>query len=990
MKCFRTLLLLAVVAVGAPAGAQSTAKRPLTQADYDIWRSIQGASLSNDGQWALYTIQPLVGEGELVVRSTRTGAEFRHTRGYTGRPPTGTGAGEGGGPGEEGGGMGGGAPIAQFSADSRFVVFTVQPSKEEVEAARKAGRTAQQPRNSMAIMNLADGKVTIVPKVRSFTLAPESGRYVSYMVFPDSTPAARGAARDSARPEAPSVAAAAPGGRARPVSADSTGQRARRRTYGAPMVLRELASGSETRVEDVLATDFNRQGTWLAWTVASRTGENDGVYLRSLTAGTVTPVMTGLGDYRQVAFDRAGDQLVFVSNRDEFAAKNPRHTLYHATTKAAKAVALVTSDAVGSNNNVADRGQLTFTRDGGAIQFALAPPALDSIPADSLADKAVYDLWHWKEPQLQTQQRLSAGRDRNRTYTAVYHLATKKFVQLTNDSIPSVSLSDNGRIGLSSTGVPYAVEAMWGEGGSDVYLVDALAGTRKRIRTRARGGASLSPTAKYVTWFEDGKWNAYTIATGRTVDLTGSMNVRFDQETYDTPNTPPAWGIAGWTPNDASVLVYDRYDIWELDPAGARAPRVVTDSVGRRSRMVFRVVDLDEENRWIDPAKPLLLRAVDDSTKASGFWQDRVTGGGQPTKIVMANKALGTPQKAKNAEQYLLTQSTFQEFPDLWTGKSLDGLAKISDANPQQKNHRWGTAEIVRWLNADGVPVRGLLYKPEDFDPSRKYPMVVYFYEQHTPALYQYTAPSGRNIINAPVYVSKGYLVFMPDIHYTEGYPGPSALKTIVPGVQALIARGFVKEDGVGIQGQSWGGYQTAYIITQSNLFKAAMAGAPVANMTSAYGGIRWESGNSRSGQYEHGQSRIGGSPWEYPTRYIENSPLFYADRIRTPLFIMHNDADGAVPWYQGIEMFIAMRRLGKEAYLVNYNGDAHNPRKRANQRDMDIKMQQFFDHHLVGAPMPEWMKSGIPFLQKGRDQIAEPATAARPLTGAPGGSPPR
>ena len=988
MKCFRTLLLLAIVAVGLPAGAQPAAKKPLTQNDYDIWRSIQGATLSNDGQWAMYTIQPLVGDGELVVRSTQTGTEYRHTRGYTGRPPSG--AGESGGPGEEGGPGGGGGSAAPFSADSRFLVFTVQPSKEEVEAARKAGRNAQQPRNSMAIMSLADGKVTLVPKVRSFTLAPETGRYVSYMLFPDSTPAARGAARDSARTEAPNVAAGAPGGRPRPVSADSTGQRGRRRTYGATMVLRELATGTETRVEDVASTDFSEKGTWLAWTISSRTPANDGVYLRSLVTGAVTPVMTGLGNYRQVSFDRSGEQLVFVSDRDEYANRNPRFTLYHATTKAPKAVALVTSDAVGSSYNVADRGQLAFTRDGSALLFSLAPPALDSIPADSLADKAVYDLWHWKEPQLQTQQRLSATRDRNRTYTAVYHLGSRKFVQLTNDSIPSVTLSDNGRIGLSSTGVPYAVEAMWGEGGSDVYLVDAVTGSRKRIRTRARGGAALSPTAKYVTWFEEGKWHSYAVATGKVTEITGGLGVRFDQETYDTPNTPPAWGIAGWTSNDASVLVYDRYDIWELDPAGVRAPRVVTDSAGRRNRMVFRVVDLDREDRWIDPAKPLLLRAVDDSTKASGFWQDRVGGSGQPVKIVMLDRAMGTPTKARNAEQYLVTQSTFREFPDLWTGKRLDQLAKISDANPQQTSYRWGTVEVVSWYDADGHPVRGLLYKPDDFDPSRKYPMVVYFYEQHTNSLHSYITPTGRNVINAPVYVSKGYLVFMPDIHYIEGYPGPSALKTIVPGVQSLIAKGFVKEDGVGIQGQSWGGYQTAYIITQTNLFRAAMAGAPVANMTSAYGGIRWESGNSRTSQYEHGQSRIGGSPWEFPTRYIENSPLFYADRIRTPLFIMHNDADGAVPWYQGIEMFIAMRRLGKEAYLINYNGDAHNPRRRANQRDMDIKMQQFFDHHLVGAPMPDWMKSGIPFLMKGRDQIAEPATAATPVSGSAGGAPPR
>jgi hypothetical protein len=337
MKCLRTIVLLAFVAAGIPAGAQPAAKKPLTQNDYDIWRSIQGATLSNDGRWAMYTVQPLVGEGELIVRSTQGSTEYRHTRGYTGRPAGG--GGEAGGPGEEGGAGGGGSSAAQFSADRRYVVFSVQPSREEVEAARKAGRNAQQPRNSMAIMSLADGKVTLVPRVRSFTLAPETGRYVSYMVFADSTPAARGAARDSARPEVPNVAAGVPGGRPRPGSADSTGQRARRKTYGATMVLRELATGSEVRIDDVVSTDFNDKGTWLAYTVSSRTPASDGVYLRSLTTGTVAPVMTGLGNYRQVAFDRAGEQLVFVSDREEYAAKNPRFTLYYATTKAPKAVA---------------------------------------------------------------------------------------------------------------------------------------------------------------------------------------------------------------------------------------------------------------------------------------------------------------------------------------------------------------------------------------------------------------------------------------------------------------------------------------------------------------------------------------------------------------------------------------------------------------------------------------------------------------------------
>ncbi|HEX8832506.1 MAG TPA: prolyl oligopeptidase family serine peptidase, partial [Longimicrobium sp.] len=166
---------------------------------------------------------------------------------------------------------------------------------------------------------------------------------------------------------------------------------------------------------------------------------------------------------------------------------------------------------------------------------------------------------------------------------------------------------------------------------------------------------------------------------------------------------------------------------------------------------------------------------------------------------------------------------------------------------------------------------------------------------------------------------------------------------------------------------QSWGGYQVAYMITQTPMFAAAFAGAPVANMTSAYGGIRWGSGLARAFQYEHGQSRIGATPWQNRDLYIENSPLFAADRITTPLMIMHNDADGAVPWYQGIEMFVALRRLGKEVYLINYNGDEHNPTKRANQIDLAIRMMQFFDHHLKGRPAPEWMRRGVPFLERGR-----------------------
>jgi dipeptidyl aminopeptidase/acylaminoacyl peptidase len=404
------------------------------------------------------------------------------------------------------------------------------------------------------------------------------------------------------------------------------------------------------------------------------------------------------------------------------------------------------------------------------------------------------------------------------------------------------------------------------------------------------------------------------------------------------------------------------------------APRNLTDGVGRAGRLTFRVVDLDPETRAIDPREPLLLRAFDNGTKAAGFYRDRVGASVAPERLVMAPKSWPVLVKARRAEQLLVTRADYREFPDLWTGTSFDRLTRISDAMPEQARYRWGNVELVTWANADGVPMEGLLYTPEGFDPSKRYPMITYFYEQLSDGLYNYVRPAGRNVVNAPVYTSLGYLVFMPNIHYTPGYPGPSAVKSIVPGVQSLIARGIADPQRLGVTGQSWGGYQTAYLITETNLFAAAVPNATVVNMTSAYGGIRWESGVERAiVNYERGQSRIGGSLWEYPERYLENSPLFKLDRVRTPVLFMANDADGAVPWYQGIEFFVAMRRLGKEAYMINYNGDAHNPRKWANQKDIDRRMQEFFAAKLLGAPEPDWMRRGIPYLERGRDQFPRP-----------------
>ena len=341
---------------------------------------------------------------------------------------------------------------------------------------------------------------------------------------------------------------------------------------------------------------------------------------------------------------------------------------------------------------------------------------------------------------------------------------------------------------------------------------------------------------------------------------------------------------------------------------------------------------------------------------------------GKLTKLLMDNYRFGGTVKAKLANQLLFTRESFREFPDVWISDlSLTAPKKISDANPQMKNYFWGTVELVNWTSLDNIPLTGLLYKPENFDPKKKYPMIVNFYERNSENLHAHNAPfPHRSTINQTVYTSDGYLVFVPDVIYKIGFPGESAHNCILPGVTSLIAKGFVDEKNIGIQGHSWGGYQIAYLVTRTDMFKAAEAGAVVANMISAYGGIRWESGLSRMFQYEKTQTRLGGSLWEKPMLYIENSPIFFADKIKTPLLLLHNDADGAVPWYQGIEMYMAMRRLNKPVWMLNYNGEPHWPLKRENRMDFQIRMKQFFDYYLKGATLPPWMKEGVPAIEKG------------------------
>jgi dipeptidyl aminopeptidase/acylaminoacyl peptidase len=627
---------------------------------------------------------------------------------------------------------------------------------------------------------------------------------------------------------------------------------------------------------------------------------------------------------------------------------------------------------------VSDKGTLAFTRDGLrlVVPAAPAPPAEKDAEEPPPADERVLmDLWHYQDDYVQPMQKVRANRDRNRTYAGIWHFAERKYVQLADPALAAVSVTDDSTRASGTDDRPYRRMVDFDGNYADIYVLDTRTGERrlalKQHRAGFGGATAWSPDGQSAAFFRDRHWHVLDATTLRSRNLTETLPVKFYDEDDDTPDPPGGYGPAMWTKDGRALLLNDRYDVWYV-PADGTAARNLTTGVGRREKVVFRVQRLaspgeeDEDARYADTAKPLVLRASSEVTRASGFYGTDYAGAASPKRLLWGDQAYQVRAQAKNAGVVALTASRFDAFPDVHvTDLAFAAPKKVTDGDAQRRAFAWGTSEIFDFRNVDGVPLRAALYKPEGFDPAKKYPLLVYIYEQLSQNLHNFVNPAPGTSINIAYYVSNGYLVLTPDIVYTEGYPGQSALKCVLPAIDAAVARGGVDESAIGIQGHSWGGYQIAYMLTQTTRFRAAEAGAPVGNMTSAYSGIRWGSGLPRQFQYEQTQSRIGKTLFDAPFTFLENSPVFHVRRVTTPLLIIHNDNDDAVPWYQGIELFLALRRNGKEAYLMNYNGEFHGLRRRHHQRDWTVRMQQFFDHHLKGAPKPEWMAKGVAYIDR-------------------------
>ncbi len=921
LMAMRTRLTFLLVLISMGLLAQNLPKKVVSTDDFASWKTISGTKISNNGKIVAYELNPQRGDGVLIVKYLESKGEDTISRGYD----------------------------ASFSPESDYLVFKIRQPLDSIRKAKiKDVEKNKMPKDSLGIFIFRNGEFVKFPNIKSYSIPEDNAGWVAFLLE-----------KNAKKKEE---------------------KKANKNKKGDELFLYNVKAGDTIQYSGVSGFHYSKQGKSIAFIQEL----NDSLKTTLVSVFETetkkhTELFRGVGSSKQISMDDAGGQFAFLFSKDTTEQKI--YSLFYGTLANGLAVQPISVGTKGMpvGWSVSEHRELNFSEDGTRLFFGTArvpkPEPKDTLPDE---EKVRVDIWSWRDQYLQPQQKADLDKEKKRNYLAVLHIRENKFVQLGDPIIRDVQITmkGNGQYALGKDFMSYRRASSWtGDQKADYYLVDIKSGIKRKLVENIES-AWISPNGNFVVWYNPADSSYYSKSTNigsqTVIQLTKQIPVIFCNELNDMPTAPRPYGIAGWAEEDRAVYIYDRFDIWKVDPTAMKVPMSVTRSFGRRNLLHLRYVKLDPEEEFINSEGENIVSSFDEQSKASGFFDIDFKSFKEPHLLIAEDMYFANPLKAKDFDKVVYTKESYSEFPNLWISNlKFENAKKISDANPQQKLYNWTFANLVKWTSFNGENMEGILYMPENFNPKKKYPMVVYYYERNSDNLFRYHIPlPSRSTINRTFYASNGYLVFVPDITYRTGYPGQSAYDAVVSGVNYLINNfSFVDAKKMGLHGQSWGGYQTAYLITQTDQFAAAMAGAPVSNMTSAYGGIRWESGMSRMSQYEHTQSRIGGTLWEKPLLYIENSPLFHAPKVSTPLLMMHNDNDGAVPWSQGIEFFVALRRLDKPVWMLNYNDEPHNLKAESwgNRMDLTIRMKGFFDHYLQDKPMPEWMKFGISARDKGR-----------------------
>ena len=950
----KLFFMLMCALIGSSAYAQ---KKPLDHSVYDSWKSINGISVPQNGDILIYNINPGEGDTELVIENIRTGKKTVVPR----------------------------ATRPSLSQDGSKVVAVIKPLFEQTRQAKiKKTKKEDMPKDSLAIIDVKTGDVQKYANLKSHDAASKWSTYVAFEVTPAKEKPAKKEDKPEGKPE-PGKKPAAP-------------------KKESNLLVMNVKTAQVDTIKQVSSYKFNEDGSLLAYVIEPEKKDSitkPGLYLYNPTNGDKKVVLEGEkgSKFKTPSFSKT-NTMAFYANTDTTKAGKKNISIYFYDINAGK-VQLAAHNAMKGLQEgwiVSENGQISFSEDGKRLFFGTSPKPLEKDTTLAEFEQPQLDIWTWNEDYLQTVQLFNQKRDLKQTYTAYINTTlTEPFVQLGTIDVPNVNVPNKKQADwvLVGNDKKYRIQSQWDYSRpTDIYLVNVKDGSQKLLAENVCiGGFSFSPDGKYAVAYDKRAqdWFLFTVATGEMVNLTEKMDVDFFDDEHDTPSLASANGSAVWFEDNRTVLIRDKFDYWQFDATAPSAPKMYTEGYGRKNNTQLSIIQLIEDPDKAAPAGPMMrmfggsielkknepiyFTTYNRTTKETGLAIKDITKKAPVKKIVEGPYTYGDFKYAKAGKGkkavFVYTRGNFEDGNNLFASyDNFKTQKQLSDINPQQRDYNWGTVELVNWQTADDIFCEGLLFKPEDFDANKKYPVMIYFYEKNANTLYRHRNPTpSRSTINIPYFVSNGYVVFVPDVYFTEGHPGQSAMKSIMPGVEMLEKTyPWIDGENMAIQGQSWGGYQVAYMITQTNKFKAAGSGAPVSNMTSAYGGIRWGSGITRQVQYEQGQSRIGKTLWEAFDLYVENSPLFFVPNVQTPVLIMHNDKDGAVPWYQGIEFFVGLRRLGKQAWMLQYNNEEHNLVERRNCKDLSIRLSQFFDHFLKGAPMPEWMKNGRPATKKGFD----------------------
>ena len=915
-------------------------KKPLDHSVYDGWQSTSAMTLTDDGSVLTYLVSPQQGDAELVIVNTATGRELKVERGGA----------------------------ASVSRDGRWAVFNIKAPYAATRQAKIDKKKADEmPKDSLGIVDLTTFELRKIANVSAHKASLERRNLIAYQT--------------EWKKEAPDTVKPAP--------------KAEKIT-----VVLDLASGRSDTLRNVDKYGFDRYGDRLAVVFKKDKKDSlskDEVALFKLPDMSRRTLSEGKKFYSLPNFNDPGDKLVFLASTDSNSTGNKHcsvilyEELMQGKGRKAKLVEnveeLLPQDYSVDGLCVTENGSPSFSKNSSRVLLGIAEclPPKDTTIVDF--ETAQLDIWSYDIYMTPPMQKARAAQLRTATYESVINLGADrhKLIRLNHEITASVGYFNGaeGQWAIFRDNKPYQISSTWDSNSfQDIYLVDMNTGERKLLFEKLNGTAQVSPGGKYIYWFSDDDlgWHTYRMSDGVSLNVTAAAGVPFYDDEDDHPAPPPSVDRPHWLENDEAFLLSDKYDIWKIQPDGKYAVNM-TEGKGRSGNLQLSYANYERNDipaalarlgviKTIGKKDEVFLTVFDRATKENGI---ATIGADKPglrscftDKYTFSNVA-----KAKDADVFVYRKGNYNNSPDVYTTADRWAVEKKWSAiNPQQKDYNWSNNRLVHWKAYDGTPLDGMLITPEDLDPNKKYPMIVYFYEKYSEQLYSYFSPSpSRSTVNFPFFASRGYVVFIPDIVYVDGHPGESAYNCVCSGAEAMCEQfPFIDKDRMAIQGQSWGGYQPAYLVTRTDMFAAAGAGAPVGNMTSAYGGVRWESGLVRAMQYEHGQSRIGASLWDEGglDLYIENSPIFHTQNVTTPVLIMHNDNDGAVPWYQGIEFFMALRRFGHPAWLLEYNNESHNLSERRNAKDLSVRLQQFFDHYLKGEPMPAWMKTGVPTARKG------------------------